>query len=679
MGIIVLLTYFLACIGAFVALHFLLKPKYIDSYRQDEILDTDNSTFSVYKPEERWKDYINEYIVYVNGEYKFVKITLTDKVQYINIQVVCYRNGKVYKIINLLNEIDKKQDEYLLKIPDGAEEVKVNVREVNGIPFFSDEAIDSKVFVRSIIASAIMGLASVLLYFLFRVATLDLQNDHYDWNQVYKVFFDEPWGYAVAAAFFLLVSFLMFISLFLPNSVKYKKARYNKLKKRNPKKAIKLVLKKKKRKKVIYYRVVYNANKKMKLKEANIALSCFDKDNNVVLEKEIKLGKKSHLVFHLGSKVQIDHIDYVIKTANFKKYYCNNNVFRKKLTKKGISCDFLTLKGLKAARAIFIVAILACSSYTIYRYVGIRNIDQDLQNFVFEKTTLSGRETYVVTKYKGKARKVLIPKSFNDIPVSAVGAQAFNGNLKLQEIYFSDEIRIEANAFSYCEELRKVDFDNVTYVGASAFYSSKLKEITLNHEMEIQRNAFSDLMYLDKVIVEDANIRFGSMPFSGSSTDYLEFHQGTNRFSSDVLSGMGIAKGYIFRDGLLAPTYTANNYSTYLGSSAEFVKVEDDCVHTNHSFILRNGRITENKSFKVKQVLQESTCVTVGLQLVICDYCGQDYQTGIALDPNNHDFGPNNEYPYCIDCGVENPDYVEPGEEENSAEVQNLKLKGASL
>lgn len=672
MGIIVLLTYLLACIGAFVALHFLLKPKYIDSYRQDEILDTDNSTFSVYKPEERWKDYINEYIVYVNGEYKFVKITLTDKVQYINIQVVCYRHGKVYKIINLLNEIDKKQDQFLLKIPDGAEEIKVNVREVNGTPFFNSEAIDKRIFVRSIIASLIMGLASVLLYFLFRLATLDLKNDHYDWNQVYKVFFDEPWGYAIAAAFFVLISFLMFISLFLPNSVKYKKARYNKLKKKNPKKTIKLVLKKRKRKKLTNYRVVYNANKKLKLKDANIALTCFDKDNNIVLEKNLHLDKKQHTVFYLGSEVQIDHIDYVIKTANFKKFYCNNNVFRKKLTKKGISCDFLTFKGMRAARAIFLVAILLVSSYSIYRYIGIRNIDEDLKHFVFEKSLDNGYETYKVTRYNGEARKVLIPKSFNDIPVTAVGAQAFSGNTKIQEIYFSDEISIEENAFSYCSKLRKVDLDNVNSVGFNAFYGTKLKEVVLDHEMIVQSGAFSSLLYLDKIIVEDAQIRFGTAPFIGSSTDYLEFHQGSNMFGTDVLSGMAAQKGYIYRDGLVNPPFTADNYSNYINNGTDNIKVEDDCVHTNHSFIIRNGGICETKSFNVKSVIQEATCVTLGLQLVTCNYCGQDYQTGNSVDPNNHDFGENNEYPYCINCGAINPDYVRQ-EEEN--EVPNTEFK----
>ena len=97
------------------------------------------------------KDYIKEYTVYINDEYRFLKIELTEKVEYININILCYRNKKIKRIISFLNEIDVKQDNYVIKLPDNCDEIKLNVVEVNGESYFEDSNIKRDVLWQSIV------------------------------------------------------------------------------------------------------------------------------------------------------------------------------------------------------------------------------------------------------------------------------------------------------------------------------------------------------------------------------------------------------------------------------------------------------------------------------------------------------------------------------------------------
>ena len=119
----------------------LFKNRYTTYYQTDDIIDTNDETYAVYTPENRWKDYIKEYTVYINDEYRFLKIELTEKVEYINVNILCYRNKKIKRIISFLNEIDVKQDNYVIKLPDNCDEIKLNVVEVNGESYFEDSNI----------------------------------------------------------------------------------------------------------------------------------------------------------------------------------------------------------------------------------------------------------------------------------------------------------------------------------------------------------------------------------------------------------------------------------------------------------------------------------------------------------------------------------------------------------
>ena len=241
MGIVLFLLYLFLCLGAYSLFLILFKNRYTTYYQLDDIIDTNDETYAVYLPENRWKEYIKDYTVYINDEYRFLKFELTDKVQYININIICYRDKKIKRIISFLNEIDVKQEHFIIKLPDNCDEIKLNVVEVNGNPYFEDSNIKCDVLWRSIVSSLILGFSAVLMLFIFRLAAMGFENSYFNWNHIYELFFYEPWTYIAGICFALILAVSLFLILYLSNNLKFKKARFNKIKKLKIDKVLKTV------------------------------------------------------------------------------------------------------------------------------------------------------------------------------------------------------------------------------------------------------------------------------------------------------------------------------------------------------------------------------------------------------------------------------------------------------
>ena len=79
MGIVLFLLYLFLCLGAYSLFLILFKNRYTTYYQLDDIIDTNDETYAVYLPENRWKEYVKDYTVYINDEYRFriFEMTLT--------------------------------------------------------------------------------------------------------------------------------------------------------------------------------------------------------------------------------------------------------------------------------------------------------------------------------------------------------------------------------------------------------------------------------------------------------------------------------------------------------------------------------------------------------------------------------------------------------------------------
>lgn len=114
---------------------------------------------------------------------------------------------------------------------------------------------------------------------------------------------------------------------------------------------------------------------------------------------------------------------------------------------------------------------------------------------------------YVLSSYKlGDERDVVIPDTYEGLPVVEIGANAFNDAKKITSITIPSTVKsIGASAFSFCEKLESIVIpDSVTYIGASAFRYTGLKSVTIGTGIEtIGEDAFDSCYGLEGVYISD--------------------------------------------------------------------------------------------------------------------------------------------------------------------------------
>lgn len=649
MGIVVFLIYILLCGVIYFVFLKLFKSRYITYYKKDVVEDSDEKTYITYKPEERFREYISSYSIFTNDDYKFAKIVLTDKVQYIDLNIICYKDKKIYKIVDFLNEIDDKKTKYVIKLPDGCDETKLIVHEANGKIFENTDFLKRDVLWRSIVSSILLALSCVFIIFAFRLASSNLENNYFDWQVIYENLYFEPWIYIAAPILAILLGVSFFLILYLSNSIKHKKAKFNKIKRKGISKIVKLKIKRKVKNNFVKFSIKIKTKRKYKLRSCDAKVTFYDDDNDIIAEKELHFTKrKKQFCFFDLKEAKSSTVE--ILTADFKKYYFNG-VIRRKVTKKGATCSFLTLNGIKKSSSIFFIFVFLLSAYSIFQYYSISGVNSDLRNFTFEYTD-DTKSAYKITEYEGNSFRVVIPKTFNNKPVVSIGARAFNENLYINELYFSNDIAIEDRAFLNCLNLRKVDFQYITSIGNYGFAGSVIYNIDLSRPMSIGDNAFQGNPYLFRLHINSPGINFGSDVFKSCKITRMDFYARGDNFSQATFNGCEISEGYIYKNDIV----DSGNVKNYFSGN---VKAEEDCVHNNNSFFIKNGIYITSKSFDISTITVAPTCSSNGEADVICRYCGQHYITGVNKDPNAHEFIDG----YCRFCGVKDPNYVPPVED----------------
>lgn len=90
-----------------------------------------------------------------------------------------------------------------------------------------------------------------------------------------------------------------------------------------------------------------------------------------------------------------------------------------------------------------------------------------------QMTLQAGSESYFVTGYTGTESVVVIPATYNDIPVTGIDTRAFAGNSIIRDVVIPDSVTtIGKYAFSVCESLKGVTIpDSVTTIYEWIFYN----------------------------------------------------------------------------------------------------------------------------------------------------------------------------------------------------------------
>ena len=113
---------------------------------------------------------------------------------------------------------------------------------------------------------------------------------------------------------------------------------------------------------------------------------------------------------------------------------------------------------------------------------------------------------------------IVIPESYNGLPVTTIGDEAFASYSYIDSIVIGDSIiSIGEYAFAYCESLKYIEFGNsITSIGDGAFYSCvSLMNIKIpNSVIRIGNAAFSECISLTNVVMGDSVTNIGNSAFN---------------------------------------------------------------------------------------------------------------------------------------------------------------------
>ena len=660
MNLIILIVYFLICLACYLIFRLLYKNRYLPYYKIDNVIDTDEESFIKYETEKEYQNYISSYSVYSNGDARFVIVDLNEKVEYISYEIVCYKNKKVISILNLLKDEPFnpiKNDKFTIKLPDNADEIKLRINEVNGIVFNNEPILNTKkLIIKSVISSVILSISASLIIFVFELLTLPSRNEYFSWSWLFANIYPSLQIFGYTLIFVLVFMVLFFLVSFVPNTIKYKNAKYNKIKKKKIGKLLKFKLIHKIVKNNNFYYAKIKRKRRPKFKSGVISVKIFFEDNTTDI-KTITLTKKTKKILLSTNKI-VTKIETNVITANYKKLYYAKNKFRRKVTKRGISGSVLHLKGIKATTYLFIVSILLSSGFMGYKFTEISSINGNLSKFTFVYNDESLKDSYKITNYSGNSKIVAIPNFFNSLPVTRIDDNAFNQNHSIRELYLGDNIReIGQLAFSNCVNLRKANLDRLTLIEAGAFFNANLDSINLCQNVTVSINAFSHNTEINRIFINgDSSVTLSDNCFKNSHTKLFEFYPDGNTFSISTFEGLDADKGFVYKNS----TIGSINLRDYF--SDEDILVENDCVHDQNSFMYLDGKLIDKRSYTSVAILTPATCSSYGVEEVRCEYCGARYTIDIPNDPNVHTY--SEEDGKCIYCGKLDPDFVPKEEEE---------------
>ncbi len=624
----------------------LLKNKYIKEFEEDNLISSDEEKYAFFDVDEKYKNYLISYKIIKNENDRFLTLKLKRGVNYLDLNLTCFKNQKVLKIINVKDTFYSYKEDYIIKLPLDATSFKIDLLQANEEIF--DETKDVKKSLwKYFLSSFLLSIGSIIPLTLISFIVFSYNPiDFYDsWENVINAIFYEPFFYILASILFVLlfIAILLFLILFNKKKVfKYKE---------NDKKAdleakdldiydyfkYKVKVKKDRLEKCEYFEIsfVKNLNKFL---DGDILIKAYDQNSEPLISFPFHIDKRNKKI-NIKKDERIKELKVSYQNLYFKdfKYVNKEVIYNEYLNKEGVKGNTIHTKGVVPSiisfALIFVISLsfLFSSSQTLDIY---RNIDSYLDyEFVDEEDESKG--VYISSSSTINIEKVYIPKTIDGYNVIGIGEEAFKDNKTIKEVYFSSPLVILKSAFENCTSLEYVDLNDCSKIGTRAFYNTNLKniEISINNK-EISTYAFSKIPHIENLIIDGKETEFSSSVFSGSYiyNDFLILSE-PKYFGHYTFSTIGYYSCFIYEYERINKTnfsssYLFNKDSTYFLS---------ECVHDAYSFIIENEkRITEIDSELIDSI--EGTCMEAGYDEYLCHRCNKTYQISTGFNFDNHHF-----------------------------------------
>ena len=273
-------------------------------------------------------------------------------------------------------------------------------------------------------------------------------------------------------------------------------------------------------------------------------------------------------------------------------------------------------------------------------------------DYVWKQTVSGGAATALtIIGYRGSNSDVSIPAQIDQVPVTALTADAFCGNEMITNVTVPSSITaIPSGAFSYCTSLKSIELPStLSQIGSGAFSGSGLTGITIPDSITtITDNMFSGCSSLKYVKIKKNVTSISTSAFSNSAKVILAVERDSYGKSYAEKNG----KKYVY----LCP---AKNLNDICDEIADIVInptcTEDGLIDGTHCEMCEQVIIPAQSvpalghDWKAGETV-DPTCTEQGYETQVCQRCMLSEITGY-LDPV-HIWGANQTVePLCTEKG----------------------------
>lgn len=152
---------------------------------------------------------------------------------------------------------------------------------------------------------------------------------------------------------------------------------------------------------------------------------------------------------------------------------------------------------------LIVLSFTLSNAYAEKIFDWFSDLGSDKSEFEFELD--SDGNSYCLIDYnqsRNSSSEIIIPSTYNDLPVTKIGSRAFYACKKIESIIIPEGIKtIGSTAFFHCENLKCVQFPQSLYsIGESAFEGcDSLEEVYIPDATEIGWEAFYECENLTSV------------------------------------------------------------------------------------------------------------------------------------------------------------------------------------
>lgn len=632
----------------------ILTPKYNKKFREDKLVKSDDKTYAIFELDTEYQEFLNSYKIFKHKDRRFLTLNKNESINYIEYNVVCFKNGKFLQSIRIKDTNIRKNEEYLVNLPKNATSFKVEIRQINDTLFDVNDMKKMSVF-KELLASMFFALASIAPISLIEFMVFkEFNTQYYDRERVLKFMFNKPAIDITISIFAVLVFIISFLVLLFKNKRKTFKFISNKKEKEVDKEIneiinFKRVVKKDNYSNNFYYKVKTKFPKDFI--NGVVTINIFKYDNTLAISFNKYINKNDYK-FNIKKENNFDYIKFEVIEANFDKYSYKDKEFHnfEFINKDQTKANKLTTYGVTTSIIVFLCVFALSIGGVLTAYSSLSPFKNPDNYFYYEFLDNDNRDKGIeISDYYSTNKMMITPSTLDGYEVKKIKEEAFKNSRKLYKVGFESDIEIQKSAFE-SSSLFEVDLNNVKKVGDSAFKGTHLINLTIPSSVtSISSEAFRGIRTLTSLTFEE-----GTSGLSLHSEAFrfirvwgnINIKRNITLISSDTFKNATFNECYIYSS--IADVTKANFKEYFNNNSNVYFLNTRGCNHDYNSFHLNNGEIYKNFDGKLIST-EPGTCIEREKFHYVCKVCGEEITLFGNIDAKNHNYVNGR----CTWCGIE--------------------------